>query len=47
MSVVWFIIVIQGKESPMFENVINEQAVNELTPDQLDELLAIFEKAGY
>ena len=31
----------------MFENVINEQAINELTPDQLDELLAIFEKAGY
>ena len=35
------------KGSPMFENAINEQAINELTPDQLDELLAIFEKAGY
>lgn len=31
----------------MFENVINEQAVEALDETTLEELLAIFEKAGY
>jgi hypothetical protein len=31
----------------MFENVINEEAIEALTEDQIDTLLAIFEKAGY
>lgn len=31
----------------MFENVINEEAIDNLTPEQLDTVLAILEKAGY
>ncbi len=31
----------------MFENVINEEAIEALTNDQIDEILAMFEKAGY
>ena len=31
----------------MFENVINEDAIQELTPEQVDQLLSILEKAGY
>ncbi len=31
----------------MFENVIDEKALDALTDDQIDEILAIFEKAGY
>lgn len=31
----------------MFENVINEDVVNNLDDATLEELLAIFKKAGY
>jgi hypothetical protein len=31
----------------MFENVINEEAIEALTEDQIDTLLTMFEKAGY
>jgi hypothetical protein len=31
----------------MFENVINEEAIEALSEDAIDELLAMFEKAGY
>jgi hypothetical protein len=31
----------------MFENVINEEAIESLTEDQIDTLLAMFEEAGY
>lgn len=31
----------------MFENVINEQAIEELTPEQVEQVLSILEKAGY
>ena len=31
----------------MFENVINEEAIEALTEDQIDSLLAMFEEAGY
>jgi hypothetical protein len=31
----------------MFENVINEEAIEALTEGQIDTLLAMFEKAGY
>jgi hypothetical protein len=31
----------------MFENVINEEATEALTEDQIDTLLAMFEEAGY
>jgi hypothetical protein len=31
----------------MFENVINEEAIEALDEKTIDELLAIFEKAGY
>jgi len=31
----------------MFENVINEKAIEALDEKTIDELLAIFEKAGY
>ena len=31
----------------MFENVINTEAIEALDEATLDELLAIFEKAGY
>jgi len=48
MSVVGGIIELRKKEkTPMFENVINEDAIQELTPEQVDQLLSILEKAGY
>ncbi len=31
----------------MFENVINEEAIDSLTEEQADEILAILTKAGY
>ena len=31
----------------MFENVINEEAIAQLTEEQLNEILAMLEKAGY
>jgi NADH:ubiquinone oxidoreductase subunit E len=31
----------------MFDDVINEEAIQELTPEQIDQLLSILEKAGY
>jgi hypothetical protein len=31
----------------MFENVINEEAIEALTEEQVDEILAILTKAGY
>jgi NADH:ubiquinone oxidoreductase subunit E len=31
----------------MFDNVINEEAISELTPEQIDQLLSVLEKAGY
>lgn len=31
----------------MFENVINEEAIDALTEEQVDEILAILTKAGY
>lgn len=31
----------------MFENVINEEAIEALTPEQLETVLSILEKAGY
>lgn len=31
----------------MFENVINEDAIDALTKEELDKLLAMLEKAGY
>jgi len=31
----------------MFDDVINEEAIQELTPEQVDQLLSILEKAGY
>jgi hypothetical protein len=31
----------------MFENVINDDAINALTQEELDKLLAMLEKAGY
>jgi hypothetical protein len=31
----------------MFDNVINEKAINELTPEQIEQVLSILEKAGY
>jgi hypothetical protein len=31
----------------MFDNVINEEAIEALTEDQIDTLLAMFEEAGY
>jgi hypothetical protein len=31
----------------MFENVINQEAIEALTEDQIDTLLAMFEEAGY
>jgi hypothetical protein len=35
------------RKETMFENVINEEAIEALTPDQIDTLLAMFEEAGY
>jgi hypothetical protein len=37
----------QQERQLMFENVINEEAIEALTPDQIDTLLEMFEKAGY
>ena len=37
----------QQERQKMFENVINEEAIEALTPDQIDTLLAMFEEAGY
>jgi hypothetical protein len=31
----------------MFENVINEAAIEAMTPEQLETVLSILEKAGY
>jgi len=31
----------------MFENVINEEAIAQLSEEQLNEILAMLEKAGY
>lgn len=31
----------------MFDNVINDQAILELTPEQVEQVLSILEKAGY
>lgn len=31
----------------MFEKVINEEAIEAMTPEQLETVLAILEKAGY
>ena len=31
----------------MFENVINDDAINALTQEELDQLIAMLEKAGY
>jgi hypothetical protein len=31
----------------MFENVINEEAIATLTEEQLNQILAMLEKAGY
>jgi len=31
----------------LFENVINEDAIAKLTEEQLNEILAMLEKAGY
>ena len=36
----------KGK-TPMFDNVINEEAIQELTPEQVEQVLSILEKAGY
>jgi hypothetical protein len=30
-----------------FEDVISEDAINALTPSQIEEIMAILEKAGY
>lgn len=32
---------------PMFENVINEEAIARLTLEEIDQVLSILEKAGY
>jgi hypothetical protein len=31
----------------MFDNVINEEAIKAMTPEQLETVLSILEKAGY
>jgi hypothetical protein len=31
----------------MFDNVINEEAIKDLTPEQIELLLEMMEKAGY
>lgn len=31
----------------MFDNVINEDAIQELTPEQVEQVLSILERAGY
>jgi len=49
MSVVGAIIELRKKEGNprMFDNVINEDAIQELTPEQVEQVLSILEKAGY
>lgn len=49
MSVVGVIIELRKKEGNprMFDNVINEDAIQELTPEQVEQVLSILEKAGY
>ena len=37
----------ERKKPRMFDDVINEEAIQELTPEQVDQLLSILEKAGY
>jgi hypothetical protein len=37
----------QQERQKMFENVINEEAIEALSEDQVDTLLAMFEEAGY
>jgi hypothetical protein len=37
----------QQERQKMFENVINEEAIEALSEDQIDTLLAMFEEAGY
>jgi hypothetical protein len=47
-DVMLFMLITQQLERQlMFENVINEEAIEALTEDQIDTLLAMFEKAGY
>jgi len=36
-----------GRGKIMFEDVINEDVLDELTNETIETLLAIFEKAGY
>lgn len=48
VDVMLFMLITQQLERQvMFENVINEEAIEALTEDQIDTLLAMFEKAGY
>jgi len=37
----------ERKGKPMFENVINEQAIQDLTPEEAAAIMDILEKAGY
>ena len=37
----------ERKNPRMFDNVINEDAIQELTPEQVEQVLSILEKAGY
>jgi hypothetical protein len=47
-DVMLFMLITQQQERQVvFENVINEEAIEALTEDQIDTLLAMFEKAGY
>jgi hypothetical protein len=47
-DVMLFMLITQQLERQlMFENVINEEAIEALTEDQIDTLLAMFEEAGY
>jgi predicted transcriptional regulator len=47
-DVMLFMLTTQQQERQlMFENVINEEAIEALSEDSIDELLAMFEKAGY
>jgi hypothetical protein len=47
MSEVGCIIELTRKGKPMFENVINEQAIQDLTPEEAAAIMDILEKAGY
>ncbi len=47
-DVMLFMLITQQLERQlMFDNVINEEAIEALTEDQVDTLLAMFEEAGY